>query len=156
MTPKEMVRNGFHENGRGNIANDILTNSFAERLSTRRKSFRSRRARFARLSYSRRRFKAPPNKLKLVLPQLKGSHRHERQRIGFRQERHTADSLAYRHRRHAKRTRINCAPKKHAKNFDRPTKVALLNEQQATFLITLLRNNDIVVAFKRGLSQAVS
>lgn len=33
----------------------------------------------------------------------------------------------------------------------RPTKVALLNEQQATFLITLLRNNDIVVAFKSEL-----
>ena len=31
------------------------------------------------------------------------------------------------------------------------TTVALLNEQQATFLITLLRNNDIVVAFKSEL-----
>ena len=33
----------------------------------------------------------------------------------------------------------------------RPTKVAFLNEQQATFLITLLRNNDIVLAFKAEL-----
>ena len=33
----------------------------------------------------------------------------------------------------------------------RPTKVALLNEPQATFLITLLRNNEIVVAFKGEL-----
>ena len=33
----------------------------------------------------------------------------------------------------------------------KPTKVALLNEPQATFLITLLRNNEIVVAFKGEL-----
>ena len=33
----------------------------------------------------------------------------------------------------------------------RPTKVAYLNEQQATFLITLLRNNDIVLDFKGEL-----
>lgn len=33
----------------------------------------------------------------------------------------------------------------------RPTKVAYLNEQQATFLITLLRNNDIVLEFKSEL-----
>ena len=33
----------------------------------------------------------------------------------------------------------------------RPTTVALLNEQQATFLITLLRNNDIVLDFKSEL-----
>ena len=33
----------------------------------------------------------------------------------------------------------------------RPTKVALLNEQQATFLITLLRNNEIVLDFKSEL-----
>lgn len=33
----------------------------------------------------------------------------------------------------------------------RPTKVAELNEQQATFLITLLRNNDIVLDFKAEL-----
>ena len=35
----------------------------------------------------------------------------------------------------------------------RPTKVAILNEQQATFLITLLRNNDIVLEFKNMCSQ---
>ena len=33
----------------------------------------------------------------------------------------------------------------------RPTKVAFLNEQQATFLITLLRNNEIVLDFKSEL-----
>ena len=33
----------------------------------------------------------------------------------------------------------------------RPTKVAYLNEQQATFLITLLRNNEIVLEFKSEL-----
>lgn len=33
----------------------------------------------------------------------------------------------------------------------RPTKVAVLNEQQATFLVTLLRNNDIVLDFKAEL-----
>ena len=33
----------------------------------------------------------------------------------------------------------------------RPTKVALLNERQATFLITLLRNNEIVLDFKSEL-----
>lgn len=33
----------------------------------------------------------------------------------------------------------------------RPTTVALLNEQQATFLITLLRNNDVVLDFKSEL-----
>lgn len=33
----------------------------------------------------------------------------------------------------------------------RPTKIALLNEQQATFLITLLRNNEIVLDFKSEL-----
>lgn len=33
----------------------------------------------------------------------------------------------------------------------RPTKVAILNERQATFLITLLRNNDIVLNFKEQL-----
>lgn len=33
----------------------------------------------------------------------------------------------------------------------RPTRIAYLNEQQATFLITLLRNNDIVLAFKSEL-----
>lgn len=33
----------------------------------------------------------------------------------------------------------------------RPTKVAYLNEQQATFLITLLRNNDVVLEFKSEL-----
>lgn len=33
----------------------------------------------------------------------------------------------------------------------RPTTVALLNEQQATFLITLLRNTDIVLDFKAEL-----
>ena len=33
----------------------------------------------------------------------------------------------------------------------KPTKVALLNEPQATFLISLLRNNEIVVAFKSEL-----
>lgn len=33
----------------------------------------------------------------------------------------------------------------------RPTKVAYLNEQQATFLVTLLRNNDIVLEFKSEL-----
>ena len=33
----------------------------------------------------------------------------------------------------------------------RPMKVALLNEPQATFLISLLRNNEIVVAFKSEL-----
>lgn len=33
----------------------------------------------------------------------------------------------------------------------RPTKVALLNEQQATFLITLLRNTDTVLDFKSEL-----
>lgn len=33
----------------------------------------------------------------------------------------------------------------------RPTKVAYLNEQQATFLITLLRNNEIVLDFKSEL-----
>ena len=33
----------------------------------------------------------------------------------------------------------------------RPTKVALLNEQQATFLITLLRNNEVVLDFKSEL-----
>ena len=30
----------------------------------------------------------------------------------------------------------------------RPTRVAILNEQQATFLLTLMRNNEIVVRFK--------
>lgn len=30
----------------------------------------------------------------------------------------------------------------------RPTRVAILNEQQATFLVTLLRNTDVVVEFK--------
>ena len=33
----------------------------------------------------------------------------------------------------------------------RPTKVAYLNEQQATFLITLLRNSEIVLDFKSEL-----
>ena len=33
----------------------------------------------------------------------------------------------------------------------RPTKIAYLNEQQATFLITLLRNNEIVLNFKSEL-----
>lgn len=33
----------------------------------------------------------------------------------------------------------------------RPTKVAILNEPQATFLITLLRNNDVVLDFKEQL-----
>lgn len=33
----------------------------------------------------------------------------------------------------------------------RPTKIAWLNEPQATFLITLLRNNEIVVKFKKKL-----
>lgn len=33
----------------------------------------------------------------------------------------------------------------------RPTTVAILNERQATFLITLLRNNDIVLNFKEQL-----
>ena len=33
----------------------------------------------------------------------------------------------------------------------RPTKIAWLNEPQATFLITLLRNNEIVVKFKKRL-----
>ena len=33
----------------------------------------------------------------------------------------------------------------------RPTKVAFLNEQQATFLITLLRNSDVVLDFKSEL-----
>lgn len=33
----------------------------------------------------------------------------------------------------------------------RPMKVALLNEQQATFLITLLRNNEVVLDFKSEL-----
>lgn len=33
----------------------------------------------------------------------------------------------------------------------RPTTVAILNEQQATFLITLLRNNEIVLDFKSEL-----
>lgn len=33
----------------------------------------------------------------------------------------------------------------------RPTKIAELNEQQATFLVTLLRNNDIVLDFKAEL-----
>lgn len=33
----------------------------------------------------------------------------------------------------------------------RPTKVANLNEQQATFLITLLKNNDVVLEFKSEL-----
>jgi len=33
----------------------------------------------------------------------------------------------------------------------RPTKVAYLNEQQATFLITLLRNNEVVLNFKAEL-----
>ena len=33
----------------------------------------------------------------------------------------------------------------------RPTKVAYLNEQQATFLITLLRNNEVVLDFKSEL-----
>lgn len=33
----------------------------------------------------------------------------------------------------------------------RPTKMAILNEPQATFLITLLRNNDIVLDFKKEL-----
>ena len=33
----------------------------------------------------------------------------------------------------------------------RPTKVAYLNEQQATFLVTLLRNNDTVLDFKSAL-----
>ena len=33
----------------------------------------------------------------------------------------------------------------------RPTTVAYLNEQQATFLVTLLKNNDIVVNFKAEL-----
>ena len=33
----------------------------------------------------------------------------------------------------------------------RPTKVAYLNEQQATFLITLLRNNEIILDFKSEL-----
>lgn len=33
----------------------------------------------------------------------------------------------------------------------RPTKVAYLNEQQATFLITLLRNNEVVINFKTEL-----
>ena len=33
----------------------------------------------------------------------------------------------------------------------RPTTVALLNEQQATFLITLLRNNEVVLNFKSEL-----
>ena len=33
----------------------------------------------------------------------------------------------------------------------RPTKVANLNEQQATFLITLLRNNNVVPDFKAEL-----
>lgn len=36
-------------------------------------------------------------------------------------------------------------------NRGRPTQVAYLNEQQATFLITLLRNNEIVVDFKAEL-----
>lgn len=31
----------------------------------------------------------------------------------------------------------------------RPTKVAILNEQQATFLITLFRNNERVIAFNQ-------
>lgn len=33
----------------------------------------------------------------------------------------------------------------------RPTRVAFLNEQQATFLITLLRNSEIVIEFKSEL-----
>lgn len=33
----------------------------------------------------------------------------------------------------------------------RPTKIAYLNEQQATFLITLLRNNEVVLNFKSEL-----
>lgn len=33
----------------------------------------------------------------------------------------------------------------------RPTKIAYLNEQQATFLTTLLRNNDVVLDFKSEL-----
>lgn len=33
----------------------------------------------------------------------------------------------------------------------RPTKVAYLNEQQGTFLITLLRNNEVVLDFKSEL-----
>lgn len=36
-------------------------------------------------------------------------------------------------------------------NRGRPTKVAFLNEPQATFLITLLRNNDVVLNFKEKL-----
>lgn len=39
-------------------------------------------------------------------------------------------------------------------NGGRPVEYAILNEKQATFLITLMRNNDIVVDFKEKLSNA--
>jgi len=35
--------------------------------------------------------------------------------------------------------------------FAKPTEVAILNEQQATFLLTLMRNSDVVVRFKLEL-----
>ena len=40
---------------------------------------------------------------------------------------------------------------KNRDNRGRPTQVAYLNEQQATFLVTLLKNTDIVVDFKAEL-----
>lgn len=39
-------------------------------------------------------------------------------------------------------------------NGGRPVEYAILNEKQATFLITLMRNNDTVVEFKEKLSNA--
>jgi len=36
----------------------------------------------------------------------------------------------------------------------RPTRIALLTEQQATFLITMFRNTDVVIRFKLALTQA--
>lgn len=46
---------------------------------------------------------------------------------------------------------ITNAEIKKRSNRGRPTRVAYLNEQQATFLVTLLRNNDIVLDFKAEL-----
>ena len=43
------------------------------------------------------------------------------------------------------------SPNKNDDLGGRPTKVAILNEPQATFLITLLRNNEIVTDFKEEL-----
>ena len=47
--------------------------------------------------------------------------------------------------------RISNAEIKNRNNRGRPTTIAFLNEQQATFLVTLLRNTDVVLDFKAEL-----